>query len=176
MREAITTTYDDSMAALRFAKRLAREQGQARLAINGTPSQPIIKTACYLGAQPNKPYAWQVRIPHRVRFLQRIAPVLERRLAASMLAGLTQTLHLNFYEEAVELEFVRGKLAEVRSVGFSDRREIRLPPLTAVRLLLGYQSREELSAYRPDLSVRASLQPVMDVLFPKVESYVYWSV
>lgn len=176
VREAITFTYDDSLAALRFAKGLAREQGQARIAINGTPSQPIIKTASYLGARANKPYAWQVRIPHRVPFLQRIAPVLERRLAESMLAGLTQTLHLNFYEEAVELEFARGRLVEVRSVGRSDRGEIRLPPYPAVRLLLGYHSREEISAYRPDLGVRASLQPVVDALFPKVESYIYWSV
>ena len=176
IREAITTTYDDSLAALRFAKRLAREQGQSRIAINGTPSQTLIKVACYLGAQPNKPYAWQVRIPHRVRFLQRIAPVLERRLAESMLAGLTQTLHLNFYEEAVELAFVRGKLVEARSVGRSDRRDISLPPHPAIRLLLGYHSREEISAYRPDLRVRASLQPVVDALFPKVESYIHWSV
>ncbi len=108
--------------------------------------------------------------------LERIAPVLERRLAESMLAGLTQMLYLNFYEEAVELAFARGKLAEVRSVGFSQRREIKLPPLTSVRLLLGYQSREEISAFRPDLGARTSLQPVPDVLFPKVESDIDWSV
>ena len=63
---------------------------------------------------------------------------------------------------------------EVESLGFSDRGGcIRLPPLLLAPLLLGYRSYQELAQAHHDVSVGGELQYLVDVLFPKVSSFIY---
>ena len=56
-----------------------------------------------LGGQLEKrrnPYAWYIRVPDLPGFLHHITPVLEKRLAGSVLAGHTGRLRLNFYRDS----------------------------------------------------------------------------
>jgi hypothetical protein len=80
---------------------------------------------------------------------------------------------LNLYREAFELHFQGGRLNAVEPLGFSDRGGVRVPPLLAAPLLLGWRSREELAHIRPDLSVSREWQHLVDILFPKVDSFIY---
>jgi hypothetical protein len=77
------------------------------------------------------------------------------------------------YREAFDLHFERGKLAAVEALGFWDGGHIRLPPLLLAPLLLGYKSRQDLAQNYPDFSVWGENQLLVDILFPKVESYIY---
>ncbi|HEX2907065.1 MAG TPA: hypothetical protein VHO69_09415 [Phototrophicaceae bacterium] len=54
---------------------------------------------------------------------------LERRIAASAFAGLTQSVIINLYKETFALNFAAGKVTSVESQGFTDAGEIRIPPL-----------------------------------------------
>ncbi len=172
-REMSSVSYGAMLSALRLIRKEAEAAGRKRINLRVHASAPIMRVAKGLGGTDKKPYAWQIRIPNRVRFLQRIAPVLERRLADSMFAGVTQTLHLNFYEETIELVLDKGRVTKVTSIGRTDARDIRLPHLPAVQLLTCYRSREEISDYRLDLGVSGKFQLIMDTLFPKRESYIY---
>jgi hypothetical protein len=42
-------------------------------------------------------YAWYVRVPDLSRFVQRVAPALERRLSRSVMEGYTGELRIEFY-------------------------------------------------------------------------------
>ena len=173
-REMSDMGYDASMSALRFMKRQAQQEGAENgLALAGPASSAAVRIANYLGADERTPYAWQIRIPDRARFLQRIAPVLERRLANSMMAGLTQTLKLNFYVETVELAFESGRVTRIASTGPTDDSGVRIPPHPAVRMLTGYMSLQEIAAYRLDCRIRPESWPIVDILFPKMESHVH---
>ena len=173
-REMSDMGYDATVAAFRFMKGHAqRECAENGIDLKGPASSTAVRVAKYLGAHERVPYAWQIRIPDRIRFLQRIAPVLERRLANSMMAGLTQTLCLNFYEESVELAFEHGRIARVASIGMTDDGGIRVPPYPAIRLLTCYQSYEEIAAYRLDCRIKSEFRAIMDILFPKQESHVH---
>jgi hypothetical protein len=107
------------------------------------------------------------------RLLLKLTPILERRIAASPYAGLTESLCFNLYREAFELRFQAGKLDAVEPLGFCDRGGISVPPLLAAPLLLGWRSREELRYVRPDLSIHREWQHLVDILFPKVDSFIY---
>lgn len=172
-REMSDLGYDAILAILRFMKKQAIEKGCKRLSLDLHLSAPAMLVGKRLGGQSRRPYGWQIRIPNRARFLQKIAPVLERRIAESVLAGLSQTVQMNFYAETIELVFQKGKLEKVVSLGPTDARGIRLPPYPDVQLLMGYRSREEISDYRLDFSVDAKFQLLVDTLFPKRESYIY---
>jgi predicted acetyltransferase len=176
-REMSNLGYDAILTVLRFMKRRSVEKGGQRLSLDLHPSAPAMLVGKRLGGQSRRPYGWQIRIPNRARFLQTIAPVLERRIAESVLAGLSQSVQLNFYEEAIELVFQKGKLERVASVGPTDTNNgIRLPPYPDVQLLMGYRSREEILDYRLDFRVDGKFQLLVDTLFPKRESYIYQTI
>lgn len=171
--DASRLSHPAALAVLRKVKALAAERGKPYIRLASADSSPLIHAAKAWGAQNTGRYAWQIHIPDPARLLRAIAPVLEARIAASSFAGLSQTLHLNLYRESFDLRFEKGRLAAVEAVGFSDEGEIRLPPPLLAPLVLGWRSRDELRQSHPDVSIWGQSAYLIDVLFPKMESFIY---
>jgi predicted acetyltransferase len=166
-----------SMAAakvvLHWLKMTAIQQEKPYIRLNLPPNNDLLQTARTAGAHNNGTYAWQIHLVDVARLLMKLKPVLERRLVASLLAGLSRRLLINLYREAFELTFEQGKLLSVRSIGFSNEGEIRIPPLLLAQLVLGYRSCEELKAIYPDVSVWGESLYLVDTLFPKLEAFIF---
>ena len=170
--EVSRLNYDAALSALRHLKKLAieREKPFIRLALSGNCA--LTQVARYHGAHDVGTYAWQIHIPDMARFLNTIGPVLERRLAESPFAGLTEEVKLNFYRESVTLHFADGKLTNVQWEDAGDG-PIRIPSRAAIPLVLGYRSREELKGSWPDLSIPSREAYLTDILFPKMTAQIY---
>ena len=169
---------DAALAVLGQLKALSVERNKPYIRLDLPANSTLVQVARYRDAHDLGYYAWQIRLIDVARLLRKLAPALERRLAASPLAGLTRDVCLNLYREAFEMRFVEGRLAAVETLGgelvrLADRGGIRLPPPLLAPLLLGYRSREELCAAHHDVSVSGDLQHLVDVLFPKVQSFIY---
>jgi hypothetical protein len=164
---------DAALAVLRHLKCLSAERERPYIRLCLPEDSTLIQAARCRGAHSQGYYAWQIKLVDVGQFLRKLAPVLERRIAASPFAGLTRDVCLNLYREAFEMRFKAGKLSEVISLGFSDRGGIRVPPLLLAPLVLGYRSREELAQAHHDFSARGELQYLVDVLFPKMTSFLY---
>ncbi len=172
--EASLLPYRACLAALRLARELAPTRRYAQTVRVMLPaSAPLNQVAASLGGRWLAPYSWYVRIPNAVRFLQRIAPALERRLAGSLLAGHSGSLRINLYSDVVELGFSGGRLVDVRSLGPGEGRAACLPWWAAWQLWLGHRSRGELAALYPDVCVDSALHLLVDVLFPRRESWIF---
>ncbi len=172
--EASPLSYRGSLGALRFAKEQVPACRFAQsIRVSLPPGTPLSGLAGYLGGHWLRPYAWQVRIPDAVHFLKRIGPVLERRLAASFLAGYSNFLRIDLYSDTLELLFREGRLIDVHSLGPLESKAVCLPWWAAWQLWLGHRSHQELSALYPDARVSPALQPLVDVLFSKRESWVF---
>ncbi|MBI1281958.1 MAG: GNAT family N-acetyltransferase [Anaerolineaceae bacterium] len=162
-----------AQALLYWLKRAAVQRTKPYIRMNLPPTNDLIRAAGNWGAQDNGSYAWQIHLVDVARLLLKLKPVLERRIAASPLAGLTRKVIINLYREAFELHFDRGELRTVRSVGFIDGGEIRIPPLLLAQLIFGYHSVDELRNFHKDVSVWGEGKYVMDILFPKLEAFIY---
>ncbi|HEY0737072.1 MAG TPA: GNAT family N-acetyltransferase, partial [Herpetosiphonaceae bacterium] len=66
-----------------------------------------------LAAHYNRPYAWYVRVPDLVALMRAIAPVLERRIAESVLVGYSGEIKINLYRGGLRLAFEKGALRTV---------------------------------------------------------------
>ena len=124
------------------------------------------------------PYAWYVRIPDVADFLGHIAPVLEERLAKSVLVGHTGELKLSFFRSGVKLTFEQGQLKE--SVAFqpdhSEEGDALFPDLTFLRVLLGHTDFWDVEKFFADCYVRNdAARALVPILFPKQNSNV-WGV
>jgi hypothetical protein len=127
----------------------------------------------------NKPYAWYVRVPDLPAFLRHIAPVLEDRLAASLLAGYSGELKLTFYRTGLRMAFEAGKLRTVEPwqptpQGHSG--DVAFPELTFLQLLFGYRSLDELKYAFADCWYESDeIYALLNALFPKQNSDI-WAI
>jgi hypothetical protein len=115
------------------------------------------------------PYPWYIRVPDLLRFIQRIAPALERRLVASPQAGYTGELMLDFYRGGLRLALESGKLAPAedwRRPLWGDG-QAGFPPLVFLQLLFGYRSLDDLRAIYPDVWAEGEAPPLLNALFPR---------
>lgn len=121
------------------------------------------------------PYAWYLRVADTPAFVRHVAPVLEQRLAASILSGYSGELKLDFYRGGLRLQIAQGKLSAVepwRTPAYDDQSNAGCPAPIFLQLLFGYRSLAELRATFPDVWANQEAALLMDVLFPKLPSTV----
>ena len=131
----------------------------------------------YLPHQSNS-YAWFIRVPDLIGFLQHISPALEERLARSYAAGHSITLKLNYYISGIEIKLERGKIKAIEPWEEPDYEtaSAQFPDLTFLQLLFGYRSLDELD--RSFADCYSSLEnpeggQVLRALFPKKPSTIW---
>ena len=122
----------------------------------------------------NRPYAWYVRVPDVPAFVRHIAPVLESRLADSVVAGYSGTIKINLFRSRFTMVWADGRLVEVGD-GYEydqlDDGDAVFPELTFLQLLFGYRSIDELTLSYADLyTERNDVLVLLRVLFPRRSS------
>ncbi len=126
--------------------------------------------------QFDSPFAWYLRVPDVPDFLRLIAPVLEQRLAASIFAGHTGALKIDFYRGGVQINFEAGRVVEVApwaaQVG-GDHGMVHFPDLTFLQVLFGYRSFEEVKHAYADCGGTLEGRLLIKALFPKSGSTVW---
>jgi predicted N-acetyltransferase YhbS len=165
--------FDTALATLDHLKRLGQERNKPGIRLNLPASSTLMRVARSFEDREPGTYAWQIHIPDFAALLRALAPVLERRIAASPFAGLTREVRISRYHETTALLFRGGKLAEVTNLGFTSGEEIRFPMLTFTPLVLGYRTVKELDESYPDVSVAPASRLLVNTLFPKVDSFIY---
>jgi GNAT superfamily N-acetyltransferase len=131
-----------------------------------------------LGARVEPPYAWYVRVADVPGFVRQIAPVLEERLASSILSGYSGELKLDLYRGGLRLQIEQGKFAAIEPWRAPDYHvdegaDLGCPPLLFLQLLFGYRSLAELRATFPDADLNSPVALLIDILFPKQRSTVW---
>ena len=125
---------------------------------------------------PRHPYGWYVRVPDLPGFIRHIAPVLEKRLVASVMDGFSGELNITFYRGGVHLAFARDKLTDVTDWSAPET-NVRwdgagFPPLVFLQLLFGHRSLDELRYAFPDCWADEEPALLLNTLFPKRVSWV----
>ena len=115
-----------------------------------------------------------MRVPDLPAFLDRIRPVLERRLADSVMAGHSGTLRLNFFTRRMTVELEDGRIAGFGSYEAArlEEGDFNFPDLTFLQLLFGHHSVDELDAAHPDCGGSEEARILLNILFPKQHSQV----
>jgi len=173
--EVSKLSYDASIEVLRHLKELAVEREKPNIRLNLPANCELLKVAVYHGATDRGSYAWQIYIPNVARFLRKIAPVLESRIADSPFVGLTDDIRISLYKEKIVIHFKDGRITDVEELEFSSNwwEPIQLPERAAVPLFLGYRDREESRDFWKDISAQPKYAYLLDVMFPKMESFIY---
>jgi len=174
LREATDADYLTTMTVLSFLKNTGKKHGIETLIARTSYCDPTARILATLGAERQvPPYAWQIRVTGYVNLLQKMKPLLESRLAASEYRGLTEKLNLNFRRFRAQMAIENGSVTDIHQLHTDEQCIIGLNPPASTRLILGYKSREELETCFPDFYVRPKYKRLIDVLFPKMPSYIH---
>ncbi len=167
-----------STAALKalfaFCKEKAEEREKPYIRLNLHNEAAAAKMAVALGAKEGKPYAWQVKFPNVIRFLEHIAPVLEKRIRASAFKGYTGVFRLNFYRSKVDLVWEQGALKSIRKGDGDPDGSFTISPELFPMLALGHRDWRELRHIRPDIFPGSGESALfIEALFPKEDSWIH---
>ncbi len=193
---------DVMLEVYRFAAATATAEGQDEVAVRVPPGGQAYATALSVGGRPVDSYGWQVKIYDRPGLMRALAPVLERRLAASVFRGLTGRLVFNLYSARLTLEWTGGRLARVTEEPIVRARpasgpgcpaspapcEPAVPPVETpppaleprvwipsgpfTQLVLGYRTVADLTREHPDVIASKAHRALLDVLFPALRAWV----
>ena len=123
--------------------------------------------------QIKAPYAYYIRVADLPGFLNQITPVLEERLANSVMAGYSCELKLNLYTGGVRMQLEKGKFTKIEAYSGEDA-SANFPNLTFLHLLFGSRDVQTLSENYVDMYCRSEFaKPLLDALFPTKPSYVF---
>jgi len=123
-----------------------------------------------------KPYAFYIRVPDLVGFINKISPVLEKRLARSAFASFSGEIELCFYRDGLCLTFEDGFLKEVKTSQDinPEKASACFPPLVFLHLLFGYRTMEELNHAFTDCSAKDDQSKnLLNALFPRKPSDIW---
>ena len=117
----------------------------------------------------NKPYAWYIRIPDLPAFLKQITPVLEERLANSVMCNHSGKLRLNFYKSAIALQFEEGKIVEIgpHKMTHENDTDANFSDLQVIQLICGRRDVNELQHIHADCFAKNEAKVLLKILFPK---------
>ena len=121
-------------------------------------------------------YAWYIRVPDLIAFLQHIQSALEKHLIGTVAEGYTGELKLNFYRSGIHFRFERGCITQLADWTPTDVEEgdAAFPDLTFLQLLCGRCRTEELTASFVDCWINGTAPAVLlDCLFPQFRSEVW---
>ncbi len=137
-------------------------------------AHPAYDAAPDLLTKTRPPYGWYIRVVDVPRFIRRIAPALEDRLARSSVAGYSGELKISEYRRGYKLVFQNGKLAtaEAWEPTVEDGGDCGFPPLVFLQLLFCCKSLDDLRASFPDVRAKDEPAVLLDALFPKSSSCV----
>lgn len=147
--------------------------------INWPAGGTLAGLATRLGSILTRSTQWEFRIPSLSRFLMKIAPVLEKRLAGSDFRNLTTDFVLNLFTEACLIRIAGGRIAAAKPLEFVDTSmgaeggTLNIPPDAWIRLLFGGSDVEQLYESWPDIVVKPQDKGLVSTLFPRMEAYLY---
>jgi Acetyltransferase (GNAT) domain len=121
-------------------------------------------------------YAYYLRVPDLVGFLNHIKPALEKRIAESIAVGHSREIKISFYRDGVRLVLEKGKLVTIESWKPSPKDEgaIAFPDRTFLQILFGYRSFDELHQSFADCWCdNQEVYALINILFPKKLSDVF---
>ena len=161
-------------AMLRSARRIAVERDYQGLCFALDPRHELLKLVTEMHAEPERQYAWQVKVTDAVELLKRIVPVLEKRLADSAYRSSNATLDINLLPDVARISIEEGRLTGVSWLPgpIKSECELRLSGHQFAQLVLGYRDYAALMDLSLEAWVHPQVRELVGVLFPRLRALV----
>ncbi len=159
---------------LQFIKKISSVESPDQIDLAVREDTELAEIICELGGTTYETYGWQVKIPNLKLYFKKIKSILDNRIHNSSFQGVTQNLRISNYKTTIILSFNNGRVSSiVVEKGYPKETtcDLKLPGPILFKLLLGDRSFKELKYIMKDAILKHESRELIDVLFPKENSY-----
>jgi predicted acetyltransferase len=165
---------ESGIKILQFTKEIASIENPDQLDLAVREDTDLAEFISELGGTTYDTYGWQVKIPNLELFLEKIKSILENRIHNSIFQGVTQNLRISNYKTTIILSFNNGRISSIemeKGYPMEPSCDLKITGPILFKLLLGDRSFKELKHIMKDAIVKHESRELIDVLFPKENSY-----
>lgn len=117
-------------------------------------------------------YAWYLRLSDPVAFLKHITPVLEQRLHGSGAHRYTGELRIGSFDfSGIRFAFEDGRISNIEAITGDDY-DAQFPWHLLWNVIFGYRTVDEIHAIVPEAGGNPKAAVLLDILFPKGQSWL----
>ena len=167
-------TRECGIKILQFMKEIASIENPDRVDLAVREDTDLAECIGELGGTSYDTYGWQVKVPDLKLYLEKIKPILENRIHNSDFQGITQDLKISNYRTTIILSFNKGQISTIKMEKRYPKEtscDLKLPGSILFKLILGDRSFKEIKHIMKDAKVKYESREIVDVLFPKENSY-----
>ncbi len=127
-----------------------------------------------IGGHSYNTYGWQIKILELKKFFDKIQNVLETRLSNSEFRDISKNVKISNYKESIQLFIEKGRIVNLKiEKGYPKEGscDLQIPDAMLYKLVLGDRTFEEINYIVKDALIKRESEPLIDVLFPREESY-----
>jgi len=130
------------------------------------------------GAIEHGDYSWQIKIPNYYKFCTKLTALLEKRILKSNYRYENFEFDLCTYTEKIQFRFHNSKLS-ITNTSMNQKSkdnhstECKIPPQALVKMVFGEYLHEELKPVIVDILIEKKHATIINILFPKCESFFY---
>ena len=159
---------------LQFTKEIAHIETPDQVDLAVREDTDLAELIDELGGTTYDTYGWQVKVPNLKLYLETIKPVLEDRIHNSNFQGVTQDIRISNYKIVLILSFNNGQISSIKMEKGYPKEEscdLQIPGALLFKLILGDRSFEEINYIIKDAKIKHESREIINVLFPKENSY-----
>ncbi|MHA1533895.1 MAG: hypothetical protein ACTSP8_04110, partial [Promethearchaeota archaeon] len=159
---------------LQFTKEIACIENPDQVDLAVREDTELAELIGELGGTTYDTYGWQVKVPNLKLYLEKIKPILENRIYNSNFQGITQDVKISNYKTTYILSFNNGHISTIKTENGYPKEtsyDLKLPGPTLFKLILGDRSFKEIKHIIKDARVKHESREIINVLFPKENSY-----
>lgn len=150
-----------------------KEKGYEEVITDLKEPNKFIKYIKRLGSKNIWNYAYQIKIPDEFLFLNKIKPVLEKRIENSIFANEKINLNYKNFREIIQLKIDKGKIKIDKYKLGEKEGDFALIPQGAVKLFTGDKTINEITYFLDDCYVKDEYRDLVNILFPELKSHFH---
>lgn len=155
-----------------LTKEIDNYQNKDEIRLDIPETNKLIAFSRSKGSKRIGEYQWQIKIPNLYRFMEKITPVLEKRISKSIYKNETFSFRYHNFKEMIEFNIENSKI-NLKKLDFEPSFEVNITPQAEVKYLLGNNTYEELKKILPDIYIKRELLDLMNTMFPKTTRHFY---
>ena len=169
--------YDEFLSAMAFCRERAETEKKPYIRLNVHNESTAAKMAYTLGVAPGESYSLQIKIPDRVRFLNTIRPVLDRRLKNSFMRNFSGVFEVNLYKQRIYMTIDSGEVTSITKTDEAADGKVdyscRIRDVYFEAIVLGHRSIDEIRHVSPDTGCGGASKALTEILFPRMKSWIH---
>ena len=159
---------------LQFTKEITSIENPDQIDLAVREDTDLAELIGELGGTTYHTYGWQVKIPNLKLYFEKIKEILEYRIYNSNFRGLTQNIRISNYKASIIISFNNGQISTIKmEKGYPKEGscDLQIPGSILFKLILGDRSFKEINHIIKDALRKRESSEIIDVLFPKENSY-----